>query len=75
MAQEKMSRFVYVRLYISDDCEVEYVCSGCGMKKPWKGEPGTTIRCENKERVCNGVMELQFINEGGEENVRTGKRL
>ncbi len=53
MAQGKMSRFVYVRLHVSDDCEGKYVCSGCGMKKPWNGESHTTIRCENKERVCN----------------------
>lgn len=66
MAEKGMSRFVYVRLYVSDDCKGKYVCSGCGMKKLWNGEPDTTIRCENKEKVCNGVMELQFINEGGE---------
>ena len=66
MAQEKMSRFIYIRLYVNDDCKGKYVCFGCGMEKPWNGETHTTIRCENKKLACNGVMELQFIEEGGE---------
>lgn len=65
MAKEGISRFVSVPLHISDDCKGKYVCSGCKMEKPWNGETYTKMRCENPHGKCNGVMELQFINEGG----------
>lgn len=66
MAQEKMSRFVSIPLHVSDDCRGKYVCSSCGTEKAWNGEIYTKMRCENRSGRCNGVMELQFINEGGE---------
>lgn len=58
MTGKNMSRFVMVKMYVSDDCKGRYMCSRCGTKKSWNGENYTEMRCINLK--CNSIMKLKF---------------